>query len=53
MKNHGLVHNDLKLDNAMLADSFEEEILPDEKKHLKIIDLGSCTNKLKPTEYTP
>ena len=32
LKDYGIVHNDIKLENAMLCDSFEEEIMPDEKK---------------------
>jgi len=30
----------------MLCDSFEEEIEPDDKKFLKMIDLGSSNNKI-------
>jgi len=52
LKDYGLVHSDIKSDNAMLCDSFEEEILPDEKKTLKMIDLGSCNNKIKVGDFT-
>ena len=45
-KDYGQVHNDIKLENAMLCDSFEEEIEPDDKKFLKMIDLGSSNNKI-------
>ena len=43
MKDYGFVHNDIKLENSLLCDFFDNnEDFPSEKKVLKMVDLASC-----------
>ena len=55
LKDYGFVHNDIKLENAMICDDLKNENdIPNEKKSLKMIDLGSLNNHLYyKDEFTP
>ncbi len=45
LKDYGLAHKDIKLDNAMLIDNIENEYeAPNEKKEVRMIDIGGCNN---------
>ena len=47
LKDYGYVHNDIKLDNAMICDDLKgENDTPNERKCLKMIDIGPCNNYL-------
>ena len=47
LKDYGYVHNDIKLDNAMICDDLKNENgIPDDKKCLKMIDIGPSNNIL-------
>ena len=55
LKDYGYVHNDIKLENAMFCDDLKNENdIPNEKKCLKMIDIGPSNNHLfYKGEFTP
>ena len=55
LKDYGYVHNDIKLVNAMICDDLKNENdIPNEKKCLKMIDIGPTNNQLSYNgELTP